>query len=85
MTKAAASGGLGSIWVGLTDVYEENKWRYWPSGDEFDDSTAAYAWGDNDDGTSNNCAVVSYDSQRLNDVPCSSSLYALCEIESDLC
>ena len=86
MTKAAAGGGLGPIWVGLTDTYEENKWRYWSSGDEFDASTAAYAWGNNNSGTSQNCAYVNASYQILYDASCSSnSFYALCEIESNLC
>ena len=86
ITSAAYSSGLGSIWIGLTDVYEERKWRFWSSGSEFDASTAAFDWlsaSETDEDISENCAAVHVD--HLHDYDCDSSLYALCEIESNLC
>merc|ERR1712168_235630 len=85
ITQAAANSGLGDIWVGLTDTYEEGKWRFWASGDDFNDSAAAYTWQDKTSGTSFNCAIVNSSNQYLYDQSCTDSYYALCEIESNLC
>ena len=87
ITHAASSSGLGHIWIGVTDVYEETKWRFWSSGKDFDVSTSAFgSWlgsEGTDVDTSSNCAVVH--DYHLHSSNCDSSFYALCEIESNLC
>ena len=79
--KTAYDSGLGYIWLGVSDVYDEVRWRYWSSGKDYDELTGAFRWdgGQPNGGQNYGCTNGEY----LHD--CDSNLYALCEISSDIC
>ena len=70
--------------MGVTDVYEDGKLRYWSSGEEFDSNGAAWINGSLDGANDNDCAAV-YNGDRLGGYPCGSSFYGLCELDADIC
>lgn len=84
IVQAAVESGLGYTWLGVTDNYKEGRWRYLSSGRDVDFSNAAFAWGNDDHGSSENC-VVSVSSEHIHDTGCDNSFYGLCEIETSLC
>ena len=81
--KTAYGSGLGYTWLGVSDVYDEGRWRYWSSGKDYDELTGAFRWdsGEPNGGDDQNYGCTN--GEHLHD--CNSNLYALCEISSDIC
>ena len=72
--------------MGVTDVYEEGKFRYWSSGKEVDFNGAAWTNGNLDGGSDFDCAVVVGLHDLLDNQPCDSAhYYGLCELDADIC
>ena len=88
ITKAAFDNGLGHTFVGITDAFEQGRWKYAASGDDYDQSGAT-AWKDynlNAEVDHNDCAVT--DGEFLWRTECDNSnlyRYAICEIQSIIC
>ena len=86
IASTAWDSGLGYLWVGLTDIYEDEKIRYWSSGEEFDPTGAAWPVGDLDGIViGDECAIVYGSDGRLDDTPCDGSYYAMCVISTSVC
>ena len=77
--------------MGVTDAFDttSGNWKYWSSGEDYDESGAA--WPNRDmDGVNTgdpdeqyDCAVVQDGS--IDDVHCDASFYALCVLPSSAC
>ena len=83
--------GVGELFVGLSDEFEEGKWKYIGSGQNFDDSgVTAWKWHSGSAANNvdtRNCAEA-YGESHIYDELCNDSYwtrYGLCEIKTNLC
>ena len=85
ITSSAWNNGLGAIWIGLTDLYQDGTYMYWSSGKKFDYDFTKTAWGNLlVDGDNGNCAVI-FDDGFYDDRDCEEPNYGLCVIEQNIC
>ena len=85
IVDSAWNNGLGAIWIGLTDLYQDGSYMYWSSGKVFDYDFTKTAWGNLlVDGDNGNCAVI-FDDGFYDDRDCEEPNYGLCVIEQNIC
>ena len=87
ITKAAFDNGMGFTFVGITDAFEQGKWKFAGSGEDYNQSGAT-AWKNYnlDEVDYNDCAVTN--GEFLWRTECDNSIYyryAICEIQSNTC
>ena len=91
IAKVAYDSGVGTLFVGLSDDFEEGNWKYIGSGQNFDDlALTAWEWA-TDSSMHNvddqNCAAA-YGQYYIYDTFCNHKdwyKYGLCEIKTNLC
>ena len=88
IAQSAYDNGWGYIWVGITDGYENGKFRYWSSARTYDETGACWPTNDLDGITTGSdqpqdCAVVLRDT--LDDQDCVRDFYAMCQIDNVIC
>ena len=91
IAQVAYDSGVGYLFVGLSDDFEEGNWKYIGSGQNFDDSgITAWNWTDGDlmhNYDTQNCAAAQGEN-LICDVICNDTdwhKYGLCEIKTNLC
>ena len=76
--------------MGITDIDTENEWKFVTDNKKFDPNNGLFPWqagepnnqlvNKKNDKNYENCATLHFGNLKLNDVPCESSYYGLCEI-----
>lgn len=72
--------------MGITDIENENVWKFVTDNKSFDPNNGLFSWREGEpnnkliNGNYEHCAEVLYENLELNDVDCKKSFYGLCEI-----
>ena len=92
VVKSAQDSGYGLIWVGITDAFSDGQFKYWSSAKDYIETGTAWESHANLDGVAtgsnppipHDCAVVLHES-LVNDAPCDTGYFGLCELTHIIC